>query len=163
MIPNLYKENGCFTKHPFINGCLGFQVEVENGHIWKVTILLEGTIFHWTMTPSSSRGHGGKGGFQTLQFFRRFKALPSKVSNIWLNDGLASPPCSWGNTSTHSWWMFRPVMFVFGFRELEKWFQKTFQPQSHVPKKGFPKMLGFPNKPMGFSYETRSFWGVKWG
>ena len=26
MIPNLHVENGCFTKHPFINGCLGFQV-----------------------------------------------------------------------------------------------------------------------------------------
>ena len=25
MIPNLCIENGCFTKHPFINGCLGFQ------------------------------------------------------------------------------------------------------------------------------------------
>ena len=25
MIPNLYIGNGCFTKHPFINGCLGFQ------------------------------------------------------------------------------------------------------------------------------------------
>ena len=25
MIPNLYIESGCFTKHPFINGCLGFQ------------------------------------------------------------------------------------------------------------------------------------------
>ena len=24
MIPNLYIENGCFTKHPFINGCSGF-------------------------------------------------------------------------------------------------------------------------------------------
>ena len=29
MIPNLYIENGCFTKHPFINGCLGFQVYIE--------------------------------------------------------------------------------------------------------------------------------------
>ena len=28
MIPNLYIENGCFTQHPFINGCLGFQVDV---------------------------------------------------------------------------------------------------------------------------------------
>ena len=28
MIANLYIENGCFTKHPFINGCLGFQVVV---------------------------------------------------------------------------------------------------------------------------------------
>ncbi len=26
MIPNLYIGNGCFTKHPFLNGCLEFQV-----------------------------------------------------------------------------------------------------------------------------------------
>ena len=26
MIPNLYLGNGCFTKHPFKSGCLGFQV-----------------------------------------------------------------------------------------------------------------------------------------
>ena len=26
MIPNLYLGNGCFTKHPSINGCLEFQV-----------------------------------------------------------------------------------------------------------------------------------------
>ena len=25
MIQNLYMGNGCFTKHPFINGCLEFQ------------------------------------------------------------------------------------------------------------------------------------------
>ena len=25
MIPNLYIGNGCFTKHPFFNSCLGFQ------------------------------------------------------------------------------------------------------------------------------------------
>ena len=29
MTPNLYIENGCFTKHPFINGCLGFQVYIH--------------------------------------------------------------------------------------------------------------------------------------
>ena len=28
MIPNLYIENGCFIKHPFINCCLGFQVDM---------------------------------------------------------------------------------------------------------------------------------------
>ena len=28
MIPNLYIENGCFTKHPFINGCLGFRTHI---------------------------------------------------------------------------------------------------------------------------------------
>ena len=43
MIPNLYIENGCFTKHPFINGCLGFQVRIifflgENQNIWEQTI-----------------------------------------------------------------------------------------------------------------------------
>ena len=29
MTPNLYIENGCFTKHQFINGCLGFQVYID--------------------------------------------------------------------------------------------------------------------------------------
>lgn len=28
MIPNLYLESGCCTKHPFKIGCLGFQVGV---------------------------------------------------------------------------------------------------------------------------------------
>ena len=28
MIQNLYMGNGCFTKHPFINGCLEFQVGI---------------------------------------------------------------------------------------------------------------------------------------
>ena len=28
MIPNLYIGNSCFTKHLFINGCLGFQVAI---------------------------------------------------------------------------------------------------------------------------------------
>ena len=32
MIPNLYIENGCFIKHPFINGCLGFQEIAKNSH-----------------------------------------------------------------------------------------------------------------------------------
>ena len=36
MIPNLYIENGCFTKHPFISGCLGFQLWLEkNGFLKK--------------------------------------------------------------------------------------------------------------------------------
>ena len=30
MIPNLYLENGSFTKHPFKTGCLGFQVVGKN-------------------------------------------------------------------------------------------------------------------------------------
>ena len=29
MIPNLYIGNGCFTKHLFINGCLGFQAYIS--------------------------------------------------------------------------------------------------------------------------------------
>ena len=28
MIPNFYIGNGCFTKHPFFTGCLGFQVDM---------------------------------------------------------------------------------------------------------------------------------------
>ena len=35
MIPNLYIGNGCFTKHLFINGCLGFQVYIPGwGWLW---------------------------------------------------------------------------------------------------------------------------------
>ena len=30
MIPNLYIGNGCFTKHPFKTGCLGYQEWVNN-------------------------------------------------------------------------------------------------------------------------------------
>ena len=30
MSPNLYIENGCFTKHPFRNGCLGLQAIVSS-------------------------------------------------------------------------------------------------------------------------------------
>ncbi len=30
MTPNLYIGNGCFTKHPFFNGCLGFQSLVSS-------------------------------------------------------------------------------------------------------------------------------------
>ncbi len=32
MIPNLYIGNGCFTKHPFLNGCLGLQVVFSQSH-----------------------------------------------------------------------------------------------------------------------------------
>ena len=32
MIPNFYIGNGCFTKHSFINGCLGFLgIIIRNG------------------------------------------------------------------------------------------------------------------------------------
>ena len=29
-IPNLYIKNCCFTKHPFLTGCLGFQVGIQS-------------------------------------------------------------------------------------------------------------------------------------
>ena len=34
MIPNLYLGHGCFTKHPFKSGCLGFQVVLGCGFCW---------------------------------------------------------------------------------------------------------------------------------
>ena len=47
MLPNLNIENGCFTKHPFINGCLRFKVVIvfscleraidSTGHLQKKT------------------------------------------------------------------------------------------------------------------------------
>ena len=35
-IPSHYIKNGCFTKHPFINGCLGFQVYIS---CWKMNAI----------------------------------------------------------------------------------------------------------------------------
>ena len=37
MIPNLCLGNGCFTKHPFKNGCLEYQVQVNDNvdRIWQ--------------------------------------------------------------------------------------------------------------------------------
>ena len=35
MIPNLYIGNGCFAKHLFINGCLGFQAGIYQIHIFS--------------------------------------------------------------------------------------------------------------------------------
>ena len=47
MIQNLYMGNGCFTKHPFINGCLEFQV-YRNFHIdWVWCIWNEIIQFHF--------------------------------------------------------------------------------------------------------------------
>ena len=43
MIPNLYIGNGCFTKHLFINGCLGFQVFI--------------TLFGWVSSPIAFSYH----------------------------------------------------------------------------------------------------------
>ncbi len=34
MIPNLYIGNGCFTNHPFLNGCLGFQAAMNSISPW---------------------------------------------------------------------------------------------------------------------------------
>ncbi len=39
MIPNLYIGNGCFTKHLFINGCLGFQERDEYGSKIRIPLL----------------------------------------------------------------------------------------------------------------------------
>ena len=38
MIPNLYLGNGCFTKHPLKNGCLGFQVHVYLSYVFHLGV-----------------------------------------------------------------------------------------------------------------------------
>ena len=54
MIPNCYMKNGCFTKHPFETGCLGFQViiavvqttptrSVTSNHIQSTWEIIGGT------------------------------------------------------------------------------------------------------------------------
>ena len=52
-------KNGCFTKHPFINGCLGFQVVLyHKGMIWRMAYvsrfhrIFSGTLQKLSAIPS---------------------------------------------------------------------------------------------------------------
>ena len=52
MIPNLYIENGCFTKQPFINGCFNWMIPnlyIENGCFTKQPFI--NGCFNW-MIPN---------------------------------------------------------------------------------------------------------------
>ena len=53
--PNLYIENGCCTKHPFINGCLGFQVDIQS--IFGGSPGCLPTVFHLVLLMEEIRKH----------------------------------------------------------------------------------------------------------
>ena len=56
MIQNLYIGNGCFTKHPFKTGCLGFQVLINQTlELYKLHSL------KLAASPASPCKNGGKG------------------------------------------------------------------------------------------------------
>ena len=81
MIPNLCIENGCFTKHLFINGCLVFQENVN------VTVRTNGpwlpTHGH-TTTPGSRSSLVGTGDpSQNPREPYRFKSLQKGGSLRW--------------------------------------------------------------------------------
>ena len=44
MIPIFYMENGCFTKHPFLAGCLGFQVYIKPQEIVQTCLKITTNI-----------------------------------------------------------------------------------------------------------------------
>ncbi len=58
MIPNLYIGNGCFTKHQFFNGCLGFQAGVRLfGREWFFAIRVwSGSQLHLSPGPWLAMG-----------------------------------------------------------------------------------------------------------
>ena len=46
MIPNIYIENGSFTKHPFKTGGLGFQVRMQNSKLSPMELVNPIGFFH---------------------------------------------------------------------------------------------------------------------
>ena len=72
MIPNLYIGNGCFTKHPFLNGCLGFQVVntsccfIRKFHKKRMLASILPLQLHTMMKPMLHRcGEAKKNAFRT--------------------------------------------------------------------------------------------------
>ena len=61
MIPNLYIGNGCFTKHPFLTGCLGHQVclIIFLGGIYFLALHYKGDKFPLALTSVSITSHQG--------------------------------------------------------------------------------------------------------
>ena len=59
MIPNHYIGNGCFTKHPFLTGCLGFQVWPYEYWMVKPFILAQG----FETSPLHQSGGGAENHF----------------------------------------------------------------------------------------------------
>ena len=145
---------------------------VENGHIWKVTILAEGAIFHWTMTmggsvPSNLESEAMvERVIQTLQTSDVF-ALPSKVST---RKKTKTNLTGWQVPYVHE-----EIQYIFmvdvpaghvRFRVSVTW--KNVSKDISTPKSrtiwGFSKNAGFPQQTYGvFLLKMIITWGVKWG
>ena len=80
MIPNLYIENGCFTKHPFINVCLGFQEYLKGGVGW-LAILFRKTV---PFPPVDS--------VETMSNVAKFRETPGIFQDDWHQEGGESSP-----------------------------------------------------------------------
>ena len=51
MIANLYIGNGCFTKHQFLNGCLGFQVYIIRSLFMRFATFVQFLFPSLSITP----------------------------------------------------------------------------------------------------------------
>ena len=91
MIPNLYIENGCFTNHAFINGCLGFQV-------YTSPTTLGSSENHWTFLKSDSTLVGG-----TFRWVGGSRRSWRGLKTTWL---LGPPQCSkfWSKKYWYTLW-----------------------------------------------------------
>ena len=78
MSPNLYRKNGCFTKHPFQTGCLGFQLPKNEMHISRSCGCLK--FLDDQLSKELSRlGHSG--------LLRRVPQACPPSSSSWSNQG----------------------------------------------------------------------------
>ena len=76
MSPNLYRKNGCFTKHPFQTGCLGFQFPKNEMHISRSCGCLK---FLDDQLSKERLGHSG--------LLRRVPQACPPGSSSWSNQG----------------------------------------------------------------------------
>ena len=147
MIPNLYIENGCFTKHPFINGCLGFQAEMMlfvERMAWAMPVLwLKKTLGLWTelfIDLARKRSHTNKGSISTQ--------IWSTLTNVlfWTNSSIKP-------TSSVTWTLtLTALQDSYGVRQ--HFTRSTTQEASHI---FIACVLGHPSKENNDEkpYETR--------
>ncbi len=83
MIPNLYIGNGCFTKHLFINGCLGFQVGIGSKS-------LSDTFVYHMMSLQMAKCRG--------VFSMEISSLPTSLSQMTLRCEVLA---RWPMTDSH--------------------------------------------------------------
>ena len=132
MIPTLFIENGFSPKHPFINGCLGFQAVTkhhQNIPVDSMTPFADLYLFLWSLSPPS------RFSFQTGVTCVAGTHVHFLGINLWVSAGRTR---GYVQTSIKNW-------------HIEKWYETCIYiwmlPTTHCNS----------GPPSGFSF---SWWGI---